>query len=191
MAPKSLMSVEWDPHPAIVAAQFYTAAHVFKSGFRNELLTAVKQVVIPAIERNFDQEGVPSWAPLADSTISRRLRQGTGTTILNETGTLRSVATSMRPWVLNDNEAYLMGGNLDEAYYGVYHEFGTRWMPQRSWATITPDQENKIVDVFADASTGKLLKIISVATLVGGSIGAAIGIGFGAVARGISRLSGR
>jgi phage gpG-like protein len=196
MAPRvsegSLLSVDWDPHPAIVAGQFFAARGAFRSGFRRDLESVVRGTVIPSIENNFESEGIPPWTPLADATVEKRMAKGTGLKILDETGLLKSVATSTQPWQYNDNEAFLMGSNLGDAFYGVYHEFGTRFMPQRSWATISPQTEDRIEEVLASTSIGKILRYVTVATVVGGSVTAILGAAFGGLLGGIQRLaSGR
>ncbi len=80
------------------------------------------------IQRNFREEGgkVCGWAPLADSTIERRMarRNKSGMIrILQDTGGLRE--RWKHTWG-KDHAAV-----VSAVEYGIFHETGTKKMPQR------------------------------------------------------------
>lgn len=80
------------------------------------------------IQRNFREEGgkVGGWAPLADSTIESRMRRRNKTgaiRILQDTGTLRM--KWKHTWS-KDHAAV-----VSAVEYGIFHETGTKKMPQR------------------------------------------------------------
>jgi len=79
------------------------------------------------IQRNFREEGgkVGGWAPLADSTIERRMKRNKGgmIRILQDNGQLRE--RWKHTW--SKNHAAVVSA-VD---YGIFHETGTKKMPQR------------------------------------------------------------
>ncbi len=77
------------------------------SNMRTPLREAVRQVVIPSIDTNFQVGGRPPWTPLSEQTIERRTRQGTGTKILVETGKLRQAATQFSRWEIGQESAVI------------------------------------------------------------------------------------
>lgn len=141
------ITLSWSPHPAIIAAQFISAADALES-HRDPLVRAVEQVVSPAIKQNFDSEGRPAWTPLANTTLARRANPSSP--ILVQTGLLKQVATSVKPWTINDDTAYLIAGQLGDAYYGAIHNSGSRWMPARPWSVMSSEDERAIEEVFSN-----------------------------------------
>lgn len=86
----------------------------------------IKTLVFDAFSTGRDPSTGDDWAPLAASTIAKR-RVGKGKkqryTTLVDTGTLRnSVATRV------EGDQIVFGTNVP---YGVFHQSGTRKMPQR------------------------------------------------------------
>lgn len=76
--------------------------------------------------RNFQQGGamqMPSWAPLAASTLYAKFRKGWSASPLIRTGHLRQ---SFRPFSDNDR-----AGVGSEVPYARYHETGTATIPAR------------------------------------------------------------
>lgn len=182
MATTQMMSLEIDPHPAIIVGGFYRAANAFRN-FQDPIRKSIEEVIIPAIDNNFESEGIPPWEPLADATYLNR--EFPGKPILQQSGNLRSMATSIRPWTINDNEAFLLSSSMGDAYYGAFHEFGTKWMTARPWSTIDTRDEDAIEMVFLNNTLFKILKFATVTTLVGGLITAGIG-GLGSAIRGLT-----
>lgn len=161
------IDIDISPSPALIVGGFYRAAASFKD-FREPIETSITEVISPAINRNFEAEGIPPWMPLADITYIKR--EFPGKPILQQTGTLRDIATSTRPWSIEDNEAFFLASQLGEAYYGAIHETGSVWMVSRPWSTIQDADEQKIEEIFRDHSLGRILKFSVVGNLVGGAI---------------------
>ena len=161
------IDIEITPKPALIVGGFFRAANSFKD-FKEPLEIAIRDVVSPAINHNFEVEGIPSWTPLADVTYQKR--KYPGKPILQQSGTLKDIATSLRPWSIDNNEAFLLATSLGEAYYGAIHESGSIWMVSRPWSTIQDAEEQEIEEIFRDHSLGRILKFSIVGTLVGGAI---------------------
>ncbi|SRR5213593_4410086 len=126
-----------------VLEQDITKLQVALNDFHVPLEATLHQVVIPSIERHFDSEG-PGWQQLAQSTIEKR---GSSHPILQETGTLRSVATSDGIWNITRTE--LIGsGSFSGADYGSYHMSGTRNMPARPFIGLSEGDVNQISIIF-------------------------------------------
>jgi phage gpG-like protein len=173
--PTLTIDIDVTPKPAIIVGGFYRAANAFTS-FKDPIEQAIKEVILPSINNNFESEGIPPWEPLTDATYARR--ENPGMPILQQTGRLKNVATSIKPWTINNNEAFLLSNNLGEAFYGAIHESGARFMPARPWSTISTLDEEKIEQVFAAHTIGRILKYATVTTIIGGAITAGLG-GFG------------
>lgn len=166
---RQTLSIDIDvtPQPALIVSGFYRAANAFKD-FRDPLEMSIRDVISPSINRNFEAEGIPSWAPLADVTYEKR--QFPSKKILQQTETLKEIATSLSPWTIEDNEAYLLATNLGDAFYGAIHESGSIWMVARPWSTIQGAEEEQIEEIFRDASLGRIISNSVVGTIVGGAI---------------------
>jgi phage gpG-like protein len=79
--------------------------------------------MVPSIRRNFDEGGRPPWEPLSEFTLTRRAKEGSGTKILNRTGTLRKVASQVNIWTITTTTARI--DNLpSSAWYGKVHQAG-------------------------------------------------------------------
>lgn len=94
------------------------------SNMRTPLRESVRTVVIPSIDANFQAGGRPRWWPLAESTVERRLRQGTGTRVLQETGRLRTAATQFSRWEIGTDEAHIANWPQREKAKADTHQFG-------------------------------------------------------------------
>ena len=93
--------------------------------------------------QNFSQEGRPTkWQALADATIADRMRQGYGAgPILVRTGQLmNSLANPGAPYqILEMSASRLRYGTRDPK--AIYHQKGTRFMPQRLVLAVTQQDE--------------------------------------------------
>jgi phage gpG-like protein len=115
--------------------------------FREPLKRSVQGVVAPSIQLNFDVEGRPPWAPLAESTVDEKQRLGYPPDILTRTGKLRRVAGQLNAWTITQEDATMT--NLPGAEYGEFHQDGTRFMPVREFAIIQdPEDVDEIQQVF-------------------------------------------
>jgi phage gpG-like protein len=92
--------------------------------FRPALRAAVREVVIPSIRTNFSAGGRPQWEPLASSTIERRLRQGTGTQILVESGRLQRAATQFARWDIGRDQAKITNWPSNVRVRAAVHQGG-------------------------------------------------------------------
>lgn len=101
----------------------------------------------------FDSEGHAfgraGWAPLAPSTVERKLRAGRPPFILQDTFALIDAATApsshARPSVFGASVIELAIGDDVQAPYAIFHQLGTARMPARE---VVPDP---VPDSFLDA----------------------------------------
>lgn len=110
---------------------------------KEALERVVRKVCIPAFAENFFSGGRPPWPPTED-----------GGTPLIKTGRLYSGSQAFSGWRINDSEA-----EFEEAAgapYGQYHQFGTSKMPQRMWASLTPEDEEKAEEEIVEWIAEKL-----------------------------------
>jgi phage gpG-like protein len=156
---EGLISVAIKPLPVIIAGQFGALAKGVRS-YRVPLTKAIKEVVIPSIDQNFDWEGRPDqWEPLSGDTEVRRAWYGYGASgpILERSGKMRKAASAFARWVVTKDSAYAGGNWPGSAFYGpIQHSgFGTmtiqggRWLPARPFMMIQNDDVPKIEAVFA------------------------------------------
>src|SRR4051794_13554846 len=68
--------------------------------FRKPLERAIKEVVIPSIQTNFNVGGRPAWEPLAEFTRQRREQEGYSDNPLVKTGALQEAMTSESNWTI-------------------------------------------------------------------------------------------
>jgi phage virion morphogenesis protein len=128
------------------------------SNMRTPLRESVQRVVIPSIDANFQLGGRPPWTPLADSTTERRIRQGTGLKILQETGKLRETATQFSRWDIGTDEAHI--GNwpanvktraaVAEGGASRAGKFRTSEIPARPFLLIQDTDAEQIDEIFLD-----------------------------------------
>lgn len=114
--------------------------------FEAPLRLAVNSVIIPSIRANFEAEGRPKWQSLSDSRVAGR--KGQAHPILNDTGKLKSVATSPSIWRYTPYSAEVTG--MDSVSYAGYVQGGTTKMPAREFLTIQPEDAAKIERLFAE-----------------------------------------
>lgn len=127
------------------------------SNMRTPLTTSIKTVLIPSIRENFTTGGRPDqWEPLAESTVEKRQRTGTGTTTLIETGRLMEGATQFSRWDVGTSEAHISNWNQDIALKAAVHQGGavatgrTRSadIPARPFLLIQTEDADKIEEIF-------------------------------------------
>jgi phage gpG-like protein len=131
-----MLELAFDSSPIQVANDLYGFAEELDD-MKPALTRIVNKVAIPGIRKNFDVGGRPPWEPLTADTLDRR----GGSQPLVSTGKMRSKATSIRAWEINKQDAELIGSNVTE--YAMFHQDGTRNMPARPWATLTPQEEEE------------------------------------------------
>jgi phage gpG-like protein len=112
--------------------------------FRDPLTESVNTVIIPSISQNFDSEGRPPWAELAESTVEQR---GDAHPILNRTGSLKSAATSFGIWFITNSEASIQG--IDKVHYAKFHQGGTINMPARPFIGYQDQDVDQIEGIFS------------------------------------------
>jgi phage gpG-like protein len=145
----SLVEIDIDFYPklSVLAGGFFMLSEDMKvRSLREPLKRSIQQVVAPAFAANFAAEGRPSWEPLADATVMKK--KGAG--ILDESGKLRRKVTQLNAWTFDGlrGEAYV--SNLDSlgVGYGYVHQEGAGRTPARPWAMITPQEADKVEEVF-------------------------------------------
>lgn len=97
----------------------------------------VREVAIPAFAQNFEVGGRPAWVALSPDTIDIK---GSSDPLIR-TGRLYGGSQAVSSWNISATEAQFQGAA--GADYGIYHQEGTRKMPQREWAILTPEDEDK------------------------------------------------
>jgi phage virion morphogenesis protein len=96
-------------------------------------------------DKTFKEEGRPKWTDLADSTKARRRRGPRATrkiAILQDRGDLRKSITYevKRPSIIRWGPSRI-------APYGIFHQLGTRKMPQRKFLGIYPEDQQRIKQI--------------------------------------------
>lgn len=141
-----IMSMSMVPSAAILASQFNAWGSAI--GDLNEpLKVAVNDIAAPSIANNFEVGGRPPWVPLQPQTVARRSGSGP---VLTDSGELRSVASSPSVWEVRGDSAFIPVTALGVAAYGAFHQSGTRHMPERVWATLQPEDVDRIEELFGD-----------------------------------------
>lgn len=119
-------SVEYDfvPPLALVAARINTLGTKVSS-FEDPLRRAIREVVIPSIQTNFDVGGRPPWPPLSEGTIEvrQRMGRGSGSGTLVLTGALKGAMGEEGIWNVTDDTATLPGFP-SSVWYGIIHNTG-------------------------------------------------------------------
>lgn len=126
------------------------------SNMRTPLTTAIKTVIIPSIDAQFQAGGDPAWEPLSPETINRRDRQGTGEKILVETGALQRVATQFSRWDVGTDQAEISNFPAYRQVVAAVHQNGAERVggshgvsiPARPFMVISSEDQDKITDVF-------------------------------------------
>jgi phage gpG-like protein len=104
----------------------------------------IRKVIQPAFATNFQVGGRPAWPPLSIDTVHIK---GNAEPLI-ATGRLYSGSQAMSSWNIDNDTAQFSGAA--GADYGIYHQEGTRRMPQREWASITPEDEDKAEETMVE-----------------------------------------
>jgi phage gpG-like protein len=145
----SFIDIDWFPHPTIVASQFYQlAGDINVRSLREPLKRSIQQVIAPAFKENFLSGGRPAWTPLADVTQKKKAAKGQTDDPLIATGRLMRKAQQLNVWTIDGREAEARLDNLGDVAYGYVHQNGSEHIPQREWAMLTPNEVDKVEQVF-------------------------------------------
>jgi phage gpG-like protein len=113
-----------------------------RTGTRELLESAVREVAIPSIAANFQAGGRPSWKELADSTLERRERADLDSRPLIASGAGRAEALDRDRWTITRTEA---------AYHAPpgpirFHQHGADdgHFPARPFVRLQPEDERAL-----------------------------------------------
>lgn len=145
------LEIEMEPSPFIIVASFDKMGQDIRS-FKVPLQRAIKEVVAPSLQHNFEVGGRPSWAELLGTTVAKRRRKGYGPTpILVQTGTLKRVSGQLNLWKIDGQEGVAQLADLpSRAWYGYIHQTGEGIWTSRPWAVIQADDEDGIQRIFEE-----------------------------------------
>lgn len=119
--------------------------------FREPLTRAIKQVIIPSIDKNFQVGGRPGWETLKEGTI--RNRHFSAWPILEVTGKLRRRATQFNIWSISQTDATIPSLPSD-VFYGAFHQGGAPpYIPQRQFVMYQDEDVEKVQAVFLEWMT--------------------------------------
>jgi len=92
--------------------------------WRVPLTNAVRNVMIPSFQQNFEAGGRPDhWEPLSEATIEIRSRQGSGSTTLVRSGALKRNMGFLSMWDITQDYAILKQ-LPNRIWYGALHQSG-------------------------------------------------------------------
>ena len=124
---------------------------IAKGSDMSDPFRAIAGIMEHAVEKNFAQQGRPSWLPLAASTVSARERKhpGAGIRILQDAGNLAG-SISARSDAFHASVG--AGGGAKE--YAAIHQFGgdagrnhASHIPARPYLTLGDDDTEEIIDI--------------------------------------------
>ena len=117
------VTLNFEPSVGILARKVDTLGLSVKS-FREPLTDAVKKVVIPSIQRNFEAGGRPRWRALSANTLAHKAKAGHGGKgILIRTGALKRQMSYINTWTIN-SESAMITDLPDKVWYGKVHQAG-------------------------------------------------------------------
>ncbi len=94
--------------------------------FKEPITKSILEVMKPSILENFTSGGRPKWDTLSKKTIAKRMKAGTGITILMETKNMFNNVTAAGNWAMSNTTAVYTGKALNAAApYAKYHQSGT------------------------------------------------------------------
>jgi phage gpG-like protein len=118
-----------------------------RTSTRDLLESAVREVAIPSIERNFQAGGRPEWDELASSTVERKGHDRP----LFLSGRGQDAATDPRRWSINRREAAYRGDSFPAVTEGGYialHQHGRDEhdvsFPARPFVQLQPEDERAL-----------------------------------------------
>jgi phage gpG-like protein len=117
-----VVGITFEPTVGIAAGRIAKLGIDIRS-FRVPLERAIKQVVIPSIQANFNAGGRPEWEPLADYTLKRRENEGSGSAPLVRSGRLKRKMAQFNIWTISPTMAILADLPQD-VWYGAVQQGG-------------------------------------------------------------------
>lgn len=163
--------IEWEG----VGAPSYARRFRRAAGGLNDFTPALRDIatlaIAPAITRNFAEGGRPSWPPLDDETIKRKIRYGyfSPQKILVATGAMMESATD--PTQYQITPLSIVAEPAPD--YWIYHQVGTGHVPQRVMMNLAVADQRKIGGIFDRFIAKELqkagLRVTGNQTVVGGS----------------------
>jgi phage gpG-like protein len=126
---EGIAAFEFKPSIGILARDIDKLGIDIRS-FREPLMRAIKQVMIPSFRQNFEEEGRPAWESLSEATEVLREREGTSGPILNRTGKLKRVAQQINIWTVTRESATIRDLPA-KVWYGKVHQGGFGGMGPR------------------------------------------------------------
>jgi len=120
----SVPQLQFEPSIGIIARDIDKMGMDIRS-FREPLTRAIKKVIIPSIQKNFEVGGRPAWEPYSPATLEIRERMGgdTPNKLLNKTGALQKAMKQFNIWTVNDTAAILLDLPANVSY-GKIHQGG-------------------------------------------------------------------
>lgn len=126
---EGIAAFEFKPSIGILARDIDKLGIDIRS-FKEPLMRAIKQVMIPSFRQNFDQEGRPSWESMSEATEMIREREGNSGPLLNRTGRLKRVAQQQNIWDVT-RESATIRDLPQRVWYGKVHQEGKGGMGSR------------------------------------------------------------
>jgi phage gpG-like protein len=119
------ITIDFDPNVTIIRREFNELGADIRS-FKVPLERAIREVMAPSFQRNFDVGGRPAWAPLHDFTREQKQRLGRSGGILVRTGALRRVAGQLNIWTVQGQQGRaFVRGLPNRVWYGRLHQQGS------------------------------------------------------------------
>ncbi len=123
--------------------------------FKEPLRQAIKEIVIPSMQTNFQVGGRPAWAPYSEMTIElhKLLKESMSSSLLVKSGALKDAMASESLWTVSSTEAYI-AGLPSSVWYGQVHQAGYAGganngpIPARPFAMLQPSDEEAIANIF-------------------------------------------
>lgn len=126
-----IVSFEFQPSIGILARDIELLGMSLTS-FKEPLQRAIKEVMIPSFQKNFEAEGRPGWVPMSEATrvIRAKFTGGSSSRLLHKTGALQRAVTQENLWSVTDVFAAVKA--LPESVsYGNIHQEGYGGMGRR------------------------------------------------------------
>jgi phage gpG-like protein len=120
----AVVGITFEPTLGIAAGRIAKLGIDIRS-FRVPLERAIKQVVIPSIQANFNAGGRPeAWEPLSDFTLKRREQDGVGgDSPLIRSGRLKKTMAQFNIWTITPTMA-ILADLPDSVWYGKVQQGG-------------------------------------------------------------------
>jgi len=164
------LELHFEPSIGIITKRLDTLGKELKD-FRTPLRRAIRQVVIPSIQTNFNVGGRPTWAALDEATVRRK--KGNNRPLVRS-GALQRGMKDQGIWTVGRQTAFLADlpssiwyGKVHQAGFGTSEEtfsvlntatgksethtmrdIGAGGVPARPFVMIQPEDEEEIERVF-------------------------------------------